>query len=263
MNTVCSTQYACEGERLITHARLFRRHPGLCWQGRVHEQLRPVPSALGQEVTWSDVLIHHIGYRNEAALQRKLNRDLRLLRMDYSVDPDDCSTLVHLGLACFHLGQWYKARQHLCKVVHLTKSAGEHLRQVYATLGTIEMREGNVSLSLATLDRGLSIFPHGEYLLFLRAECLYELDRYSEAKTTLKKILSGDGGMQYRGGVPAEIREKLAPRKLADVLRLERDFQRLRRCYCPSSIAFPTTRILGIYWAAFISIRGSGPSCSR
>lgn len=224
MNTACSSQYACEGERLITHTRLFRRHPSLCWQGRVHEQLRPEPTTLGHELVWSDVLIHHIGYRDEAALQRKLNRDLRLLRMDYSVDPDDCSTLVHLGLAYFHLGHWNEARQHLRKVLQLTKMAGEHLRQVYATLATLEMREGNVPQALATLDRGLSIFPHGEYLLFLRAECLYELDRYSEAKTTLSQILSSREGMQYRGGVPAEIREKLAPLKLADVLRLERKF---------------------------------------
>src|SRR5206468_11124295 len=29
MNTVCSSRYACEGVNLITHPRLFRRHPEL------------------------------------------------------------------------------------------------------------------------------------------------------------------------------------------------------------------------------------------
>src|SRR5437868_5173021 len=27
MNTACSSQFACEGQTLITHPRLFRRHP--------------------------------------------------------------------------------------------------------------------------------------------------------------------------------------------------------------------------------------------
>jgi tetratricopeptide (TPR) repeat protein len=86
------------------------------------------------------------------------------------------------------------------------------------------MREGKLYDALATLDRGLAVFPRGEYLLYLKAECLYELDRFSEARQTLLQILHNEPSPQYRGCVPAEIRDRLAPRKLADICRLERDF---------------------------------------
>jgi glycosyltransferase involved in cell wall biosynthesis len=224
MNTACSSQYACEGETLITHPRLFRRHADLRWQGRVHEQLRPEPASLGYELFFSDVLIRHVGYSDASALQRKLNRDVRLLRMDYAVDPSDPSTLLHLGLAYFHLGRTNEARQYLRQLLAATTVKSDYLRQVFCVLATIEMREGKLLEALAVLDQGLSLFPRGDYLLYLRADCLYELDRFREAKATLINLLTCGPKPQYRGGIPAEIVEKLAPRKLADILRLERDF---------------------------------------
>jgi tetratricopeptide (TPR) repeat protein len=224
MNTSCSSQYACEGETLITHPRLFRRHPDLRWHGRVHEQVRPDPAQLGYELFFSDVLIRHVGYSDTAALQRKFNRDLRLLRMDYAIDPKDPSTLLHLGMAYFHLGQASQARQHLRELLAVTTVKSDYLRQVFCALATSEMREGKLPEALAIIDEGLSLFPSGEYLLYLRADCLYELDRFGEAKTALIELLTGKDDLQYRGGVPAGITKKLAPRKLADVLRLERDF---------------------------------------
>ena len=48
---------------LVTHQRLFRRHPNVRWQGRVHEQLRPEFVTLGYECVFSDVAIDHVGYR--------------------------------------------------------------------------------------------------------------------------------------------------------------------------------------------------------
>ena len=131
MNTVCASRYECEGVSLITHPRLFRRHPKLHWQGRVHEQLRPEVAQLGFDVQWSDVQIHHVGYQDPSLQQRKLQRDVRLLRMDYAVDPDDVSTLVHLGLAYFHLGRYDQARQFLGRLLQGSRTPAEHLRQVY------------------------------------------------------------------------------------------------------------------------------------
>jgi tetratricopeptide (TPR) repeat protein len=224
MNTVCSSQYACEGVNLITHPRLFRRHAEMCWHGRVHEQLRPGPSELGYEQVFSDIEIRHVGYQDPALRQRKLNRDLRLLRMDYAVNPDDPSTLVHLGLTYFHLGRCEQARTTLHHLLKAGNSSGEHLRQVYGVLATIEMQAGRTLEALAIIDQGLRLFPAGEYLLYLRSECLYELDRYAEAKMSLSQIIAGPAVQQYRGGVPGAIREKLAPRRLGDIYRLERDF---------------------------------------
>src|SRR4051794_35424546 len=68
-----------EEAQLVSHARLFRRHPKLHWRGRVHEQLDPVFETLGYERVFTDVQIEHVGYLDRAQTERKLRRKLRLL----------------------------------------------------------------------------------------------------------------------------------------------------------------------------------------
>jgi tetratricopeptide (TPR) repeat protein len=127
-------------------------------------------------------------------------------------------------MAHFNLGRSGEARHFLQQVIAGTKQRCDYLRQVYCALATIEMQQGRLNEALSLLDQGLSLFPTGEYLLYMRADCLYELDRYVEAQATLLRLLNNPVEIQYRGSVPAEIREKLAPRKLADILRLQRQF---------------------------------------
>jgi O-antigen biosynthesis protein len=224
MNTVSPASHACEAETSVTHSRLFRRHPDLAWHGRVHEQLRPDLRSLGYELRWSNVVVEHLGYQNSAVVQRKLNRDMRLLRMDYAIDPGDVSTLVHLGLTGFRLGRWKEARQYLHRVLAAANRPYEHLQLVFCALATIELREGKLPDALACLEQGLSVFPASEHLQYLKAECLYEADRYADAATILARLLASSPEPQYCGGTPADIRPKLAPRKLADVHRLLGNF---------------------------------------
>src|SRR5262249_53873018 len=154
-----------------------------------HEQILKSLVSAGYEPVWSDVQIEHVGYQDPAAQQRKLNRNLRLLRMDYAVEPGDTSTLVHLGLTYFHLNRFPQARVYLEQLLSLNQSPTDHLRQVYAVLASMAMREGHPEEALTLLERALAIFPYGEYLLYLKAECLYELDRFAEARQALLQIL--------------------------------------------------------------------------
>src|SRR5687767_12961429 len=54
MNTVVLNESA-DGATLVTHPRLFPRHPALQWQRRVHEQLCALPSPLQFEPVFSEV----------------------------------------------------------------------------------------------------------------------------------------------------------------------------------------------------------------
>lgn len=233
MDTVCPARFACEGVQLLTHVRLFRRHPALRWQGRVHEQLRPPLGSLGYELIFSDVQICHLGYQDPAARQRKLQRDLRLLRMDYAVDPHEPSTLLHLGLTCFQLGRFGEAEQHLRSLLARTCGGDgpaheaesddrQYLRQAYAALAEIALRLGRPREALPVLREGLTHFPDDDYLAYLAAECHYLLDEFALAQGVLESLLArGQPTTRYHGGTPGQIRELTAPRKLADTLRLQ------------------------------------------
>jgi tetratricopeptide (TPR) repeat protein len=211
----------------------------LRWTGRVHEQLRLPPDQGALDAVWSDVRIDHLGYQDRATQQRKLQRNVRLLRMDYAINPEDESTLLHLGMAYFHLCRFSDARSCLSQLLTNSTSAGDHLRQVYASLAQIALKQGNVAEALNILAQGLAAFPDDDYLQFLRAECCYEVDDYTAARNALLKIIQGPQRNAYHGGVPAEVKEHLAPRRLADVLRLQRDFAQAE-ALCRSLLAqFP------------------------
>lgn len=220
METVCLSRDVAEGERLVSHLRLFPRDERLHWEGRVHEQVRPCPSTLGYELVLAPVQILHTGYVDQATAARKLHRDIRLLRMDYAVDPTNPGTLLHLGLAYARLGQLDQARHYLEQVLQQATWPCDYLRRVYATLSELALQQGRFDEVLAHTAAGLAMFPADQYLRYQQAEALYELDRYEEARKLLIQLCAEGNVMQYRGGAPAEIATRLAPRSLGEVLRI-------------------------------------------
>jgi glycosyltransferase involved in cell wall biosynthesis len=59
--------------------RLFRRHTGIYYVGRVHEHVEPRIHALGLTVASSDLVIHHFGHLGSAAELRAKNEFYRKL----------------------------------------------------------------------------------------------------------------------------------------------------------------------------------------
>jgi tetratricopeptide (TPR) repeat protein len=221
MDTACVPRDASDAERLITHPRLFWRHPELHWRGRVHEQVRPCPTTLDFRVVFSDVRIEHVGYQDGATRQRKLKRDVRLLRMDYAVDPDDPSTLLHLGQAYAEMGQADEAKKYLMRILSIEQRPLDYLRRVFATLCELALAQGRHQEVMAVADRALQLFPRDPHISYVLAEALYEVDRYKAAEGLLLEIINRPESPEYHAGAPGDIQRKLAPRSLGEVLRIQ------------------------------------------
>jgi glycosyltransferase involved in cell wall biosynthesis len=86
----------------VGHVRIFRSDPRIRWDHRVHEQIAASIEASGGEIRLTDVVIHHYGYINREVLDRKLERNLRLLELEAAELPVDPVTQFHVGwsLAC-------------------------------------------------------------------------------------------------------------------------------------------------------------------
>ena len=48
----------------VEHVRLFRRHPQILWQGRIHEQILTAVERVGGRQVSANVAIHHFGYQD-------------------------------------------------------------------------------------------------------------------------------------------------------------------------------------------------------
>jgi GT2 family glycosyltransferase/predicted Zn-dependent protease len=125
--------------RLLDQVRLFRNLPEARWDYRVHEQILPAINRAGGGVRWADVIIDHIGYQEAAMRQRKLERNLHLLELDYGDRPEDAFTLFNLGWTLMDLGRTDEACGHLEHALRTTSPTSSTLRKLYHLL-TISYR---------------------------------------------------------------------------------------------------------------------------
>jgi glycosyltransferase involved in cell wall biosynthesis len=224
MDTVSRSHYECEGEWRVTHRRLFRRLAGLSWKGRVHEQLIIAPGSPPCESIPSDIEIEHVGYLDLAAVRRTMQRNIRLLQMDYAVDPTDSSTLFHLGITYSRVGTYAEARKYLLEVIRTHNGDLDLLRRVFGALAELSINQSEFGEAEEMARRGLAFFPNDEYLLYLLSQVLYEVHRYDEARATLEQTMFRSTARLPLAGGPGHIRSKLAPRKLGAVLRMQGNF---------------------------------------
>ena len=170
MKCVCLPDGAGRGETVVDHVRLFRSHPSIRWEYRVHEQILPSVRRLGGEVRWADVAILHTGYQDAALRGRKLQRDLRLLEQELAERPDEPFCLFNLGCILQDLGQHERALKALKRSLERSHKSDSIVRKLYALIAGCHLARGQNLEALAACKEGLQHCPDD-------AELLYRLGR--------------------------------------------------------------------------------------
>jgi predicted Zn-dependent protease len=238
MDTFCRASDPMDIERVVTHPRLFRRSADIHWRRRVHEQLGPWPA--GFELMHSAVQIEHLGYCAPALLQRKRQRNLRLLRMDFAIHPNDPELLLELAAIHTRLGQLSEARRWFNGLLETAPRSFLETPHTLASLAELAAQEGNFRQLVDAAARGIALFPQDDYFPYLRAEGLYQLGDYAAARMALTTLLtSPPPPPQFRMGSPRHIRERLAPLGLGEVLRVEKRLQEAEAVLLHLTHAFP------------------------
>jgi glycosyltransferase involved in cell wall biosynthesis/predicted Zn-dependent protease len=181
----------------VDHVRLFPNRPELRWSYRVHEQILPAVRRAGAEVRWTEVVIRHTGYQDPALRRRKLDRDLRLLRLEDSERPGDPFTL-------FNLGQVHQERGELAEAVacfrrSLAKSqpTDSIVRKLYALLAQCQRQLGQNEAALAACREGRVHYSEDVELLFQEALARRESGDPAGAEGCLRQLLKGGDGPHF------------------------------------------------------------------
>jgi len=78
--------------------RLFRNLPGVCYSGKIHEQVSPFFVKYRLKEGISRVMIEHLGYSKDVVdMDQKLNRNRRILELEVADNPDNA--FGHFNLA--------------------------------------------------------------------------------------------------------------------------------------------------------------------
>jgi tetratricopeptide (TPR) repeat protein len=197
MKCLCLPDARTGAATVVDHVRLFRNHPTLRWQYRVHEQILPAIRRLGGEVRWTDVVVHHAGYQDPALRGRKLERDLRLLHLENEEQPDDPFTLFNLGSVYQELGRYSESLPLLRRSLERSHPKDSIVRKLYALIAACHRGLGQPREALAACKEGRTHYPDDAELLFAEGVLCLGQDDLPGAEACLTRALAGQEGDHF------------------------------------------------------------------
>ncbi len=191
MKCVCVASAPGETATAVDHVRLFRNDPQHRWKYRVHEQILPAIRATNGEVRWSDVVIQHIGYTDPALLERKHQRDLRLLHLEQEEHPDDPYNLFNLGQAYRDLHRPREALAFIRRSLDLSSVKDSIVRKLYSLIALCHQELKEIPQALGVCAEGRRHYPDDAELLFVESNILRAGGDDRAAEERLTRLLNG------------------------------------------------------------------------
>jgi GT2 family glycosyltransferase/predicted Zn-dependent protease len=218
MKCLCLPDPVSQTATEVDHVRLFRNHPQIRWEHRVHEQILPGVRRSGGEVRWSDVVIHHTGYQDPALRRRKLDRDLRLLKLEEAEQPDHPFTLFNLGSVYQELGQTTEAIALFRRSLARSQAEDSIVHKLYALLAQCHRQLGRPQEALVACQEGRGHSPDDVELLFQEALARRDVGDRNGAEACWLRLLQGRPPRQF-GSVDVGVRGYKARHNLALLYR--------------------------------------------
>jgi tetratricopeptide (TPR) repeat protein len=184
---------------MVDHVKLVRKRPGIRFEGRIHEQILGSIRACGGLVGWTDIFVVHSGSdRSAEGITRKLERDIRLLRIEEMERPDHPFTQFNLGMTLLELNQPAEALVHLEKSLAVSGPLESHRRKAHALMVEAAMRVDDRRAAAGHLACGLEEFPDDPELLF-RSGVLASCDgRLEEAIVAFERAIDAPRDSYFR-----------------------------------------------------------------
>jgi tetratricopeptide (TPR) repeat protein len=189
MKCVCLPDAATGASVVLYQPRLFRNHPQIRWQYRVHEQILPAVQRQGGRLAWTKVVIRHAGYQDAAARRRKLERNLRLCELDVAEHPDDPFVLYNLGKTYLDLARPAEAVPLLERALQQVQPDDAILPSVYQWLAAGHHQAGQPQEALDVARAGQARFPDHAELVFREALLWCEAGQFAAAEPRLRRLL--------------------------------------------------------------------------
>ncbi len=176
-------------ETVVNQMRLFRNLPGTRWEYRVHEQILPSLRARGAEVRGTDITIVHTGYQNEATRRHKVERNLRLLRLDHADRPDDPFVLFNLGWTLQDLGRHEDSIPYIRGALERLEPTASIVRKAYSLLVAAHLAGERINEAFAACQTGLLRCPDDVELRFVLSQLLAQRGDLVGAVVCLEQLL--------------------------------------------------------------------------
>lgn len=169
------------GKTSSTHkyTRLFRNHPQIRFDGKIHEQIRPSIEKLGLKIIPSDLEIIHHGYSE--ITQEKNERNIRILEQEIE-ESADVFKEYHLAITEFAAGNTEKMLAIYERIKYSDELTEKQQNLLRLKAAQANLKNDNIDLVLELTDQKINIEELEGFRHYVRAAALMQLGRFKEAK---------------------------------------------------------------------------------
>lgn len=187
--------------KLHHNLRMFRNRPDYRFEGRIHEQiLKSILRNSSREVLKeSNVVIQHFGYLPEqVAIHAKINRNIQLLELSLTEEPNTPFYMYHLGVEHSRLENYEKSSQFLLRCLQNEHPKASYLPSAYYLLITNTMNQKNFAEAEKKIMQTIEAYPDYTDLYFLLGLVYSEQFLYREALEAFYKAIEiGEAPRKY------------------------------------------------------------------
>lgn len=176
---------------VVDHVKVIRNFNNLQFEGRIHEQVLPSIRAAQGQIEWTDCFVVHSGSdQSPEGVQRKLERDHRILKLDAEERPDHPFVKFNLGMTLYHLQQYEDAKSILEKCIASSTTNESHLRKAYVILIDSLEDLGHSEEAKTRCWEGLGRHPGDLELAFKLGRLLMLEENWEEAISAFQRTLN-------------------------------------------------------------------------
>jgi glycosyltransferase involved in cell wall biosynthesis len=216
------------GQTVVDHVRLFPLRENIRWTYRIHEQIVLAVRKAGFPIRWTDLTVRHTGYTDPAVVDRKHERDMKILLAELADKPDDPFVLFNLGSYALERGSWQEGLDYSIRSLSRSAPGDSITRKLFVMIAKAHQMLGDTSKGLKVCGEGLSFFPDDAELWFRKAILHLDGQEYAQAENAFRRILDLKRPEQFCS-LDHGIYGHLTRRNLAKLAAARRDDAEARR----------------------------------
>ena len=182
-------------EQRNPYPRLFRNHPLIRFQGKVHEQIGPSILKAGFAILDCPVTIHHLGYsKSESINQQKALRNLTILQQEVGAHPEDWYLRFQKSATLMKLGAYEDAKGEMKQALQFGDVPPGMKATMFNFLAEIECRTGSAHSALQYCQSSLRLAPDQIMAHWYLVSAWMRLGRHDNALVELQLLVDQECG---------------------------------------------------------------------
>jgi tetratricopeptide (TPR) repeat protein len=178
--------------------RIFKNDPRIRFSRRIHEFVDQSIYDIGGKIEILEIPVFHRGYIDLETLNKKLERNKRLLEVALEENPEDHSLLVYMGKTYLEENELDKAEEYYKRAISLVETGSKRyaslffLQTAYIGLGNLLIQKGEFEEAIEYFNKAIAIDPNFPDTYYHIGMAYYNKGRFEEAYNMFSKVFEVD-----------------------------------------------------------------------